>query len=178
LETQRERDKQLETQRLADAAAEAPILEALKKIGVNVNSVWDLVNAPNNYDHAGALLLAHLRKPYPESTREGLARALAIPSSNAFWKELVALYAREEGVRAKEALALAVANSTTEGELGDVERLARDESLGRSRVLLIQAFRRARSSEARAALTRLREDPMLQREADAILAIGAGRGGR
>jgi hypothetical protein len=55
--------------------AEAPLVNALKEVGVSVESVWDLVNTAAPYPKAVPSLLEHLQRPYPERVREGIARA-------------------------------------------------------------------------------------------------------
>jgi hypothetical protein len=59
--------------------AEAPLVQALAEVGLDVKSVWDLVNrATRHYPEAVPLLLGHLQRPYPDAIREGIARALTV----------------------------------------------------------------------------------------------------
>src|SRR5690606_18879545 len=75
--------------------AEAPLIDALKKVGVHVQSVWDLVNTANPYPKAVPILIEHLQRPYPERVREGIARALAVPDAVKEWDTLRRLFETE-----------------------------------------------------------------------------------
>jgi hypothetical protein len=57
---------------------EQPIIEALKNVGIKVNSVWDLVNTSISYPNAIPVLVEHLQKSYHLRTKAGIARALAV----------------------------------------------------------------------------------------------------
>jgi hypothetical protein len=76
LQRQRKKDRHFEALKLKFEAAEKPLVQALKDVGVSVNSVWDLVNRKQTDAKAIPILLDHLRHPYPYRVREGIARAL------------------------------------------------------------------------------------------------------
>jgi hypothetical protein len=65
---------------LEDAYAEdeKPLIDDLRQVGVNVKSVWNLVNTKSSYKSAVPILLAHLRKQYHLKNKEGIIRALAV----------------------------------------------------------------------------------------------------
>jgi len=65
-------------------------LAELREVGLDVKSVWDLINAPARYEQAIPVLLQHLRLPYSDRIREGIARALAVPDARHAWPTLVA----------------------------------------------------------------------------------------
>src|SRR5690349_21720629 len=68
------------------AHAERPIVEDLRSVGVEVDSVWDLVASDDPYPAALPVLLAHLEEGgYPDRIMEGLGRALAVGPSGVFW---------------------------------------------------------------------------------------------
>jgi hypothetical protein len=70
-------------------AEEAPLLKDLKVAGWSVvESVWDLVNTSKPYPTAIPILLSHLKKPYSDRIREGIARALAAPDAAGAWPML------------------------------------------------------------------------------------------
>lgn len=58
---------------------EAPLREELHRLGFPVKWVWDFVNAKENY-YLSAIptLIDHLRRPYGDEIREGIARSLAM----------------------------------------------------------------------------------------------------
>jgi HEAT repeat protein len=75
---------------------EEPLLNDLREAGFRVNSVWDLVNAKNDYDAAIKVLLAHIRRKYPSVVLEGIGRALGIKAAKPYWNQLVELYRRAD----------------------------------------------------------------------------------
>jgi len=58
------------------AANEAPILKDILAAGLEIDSVWDLVNTGYSYPEAIPVLLKHLHKDYHHRIREGMIRAL------------------------------------------------------------------------------------------------------
>lgn len=58
---------------------EEPILAELRGVGWNVESVWALVNPSTRYAEAIPIVLKHLSLSYSDRTRDGIARALAVP---------------------------------------------------------------------------------------------------
>ena len=156
-----------EFQRL-DAAleqAETPLVEELRFAGFAVNSVWDLVNTAAPYVGALPILFAHLQRPYPVPIREGIARALAARSG---WELLTRLFREERDRRAKDGLAVAIAEAADDTVIDDVIALVLDTQQGTSRVLLLSALARSRDPRAKVALSELATDPDLNREIRAI----------
>ncbi|HEY4445505.1 MAG TPA: hypothetical protein VGN30_14550 [Steroidobacteraceae bacterium] len=173
------------------ARAEAPLVEALKFAGVPVSSVWNLVNVAGrkrpsrpfmvstdppealwdwldanggSYAAVVPLLLDHLRRPYPDRVREGIARALAVPESRAHWDELVNRYLAETDTTTngiKWALHLAISAAADITVLDTLIRLACDRRHGRNRALFVDALARIDDPRARAALAELASDPDL-----------------
>jgi hypothetical protein len=149
--------------------AEAPLVDELQAAGFQVQSAWDLVNTPGSYPKAVPILLSHLPRPYPPAVREGIARALAVREASCGWEVLTRLYRNEHEIRVKDGLAVAIAAAANDELLGEVIALARDESQGPSRVLLLGALRRSADPRARAALMDLSTDPDLTKEIQIIL---------
>lgn len=58
---------------------ETPLREELHRLGFPVKWVWDFVNAKENY-YLSAIptLIEHLKRPYGDEIREGIARSLAM----------------------------------------------------------------------------------------------------
>ena len=143
-----------------------PILAELQNKGWNVNSVWDFVNTSDRYESAVPILLKHLRLPYSDRTREGIARALAVPDAQYAWATLVDEYRKaptgkgivapgdtqELPLGAKNGLAVAVAAAATEAAMEELIILAKDASLGESRLLLLGRIKRSKSSVAKKAI--------------------------
>jgi len=152
-------------------AEEASILTDLRVIGLNVESVWDLVNTSTQYTEAIPILLKHLLLPYSDRTKEGIARALAVPGARYAWPLLVAEYRKapighENGIRlgAKTGLAAALSATATDDEIEELADLAKDRSQGDSRLLLLRLLRRSKTPIARQALEELKSDPALAKE--------------
>jgi hypothetical protein len=147
-------------------ADEAPLVAALANVGFRVRSVCDLVNSPGPYKEAIPVLLEHLKLPYLDITRGGIARSLAVPDAKYAWRELVELYRQEPnpkkgGLGAKDGLAVALAAIATAATLDELITIAKDRSQGGSRVLLLRALRRSKLPSAKQAIEELAADPDL-----------------
>jgi hypothetical protein len=149
--------------------AEAPLVQDLRSAGLQVDSVWDLVNASHRSAAAVPILLAHLQRPYPPAIREGVARALAVPEAVVAWRLLVGLYREESDPRLREAFAVALAGCANRETLADLISLARDVRQGSSRILLLQALERSPDPGADVALSELATDPVLSEDVGAIV---------
>lgn len=189
VEEQQRREQEREKRSEEWRQAEQPLAEELRAAGFDVESSWDLFNRkePWNkkerirpYPEALSILLKHMEYPYPDRVREGIARALAVGRAGwaaagvdfrFAWETLTRLYRKEEaGTDAKAGLAVAIsAMAESDDELLDeVIALARDATLGESRILLLSALQRSRLPKARKALVELGTDPELSKEVQAI----------
>ena len=159
---------------------EKPIIHDLHQAGVSVSSLWDLVNTSTPYPKAIPVLLKHLLYSYSDRVREGIARALAVkdPQVRNAWKTLVEEYlkapfgngviapgdSKEFRLGAKSGLACALAVAVTEDVMPDLIALIRDRTNGESRVLLLSALRKSKSSIAHATIRDVANDPELEKE--------------
>ena len=166
---EKERDAAFQRKKEDYARAEAPLVRDLRVAGVEVGSVWDLVNAKNIYAQSLPILLKHLQQPYPDAIRDGIARSMAVPGAKFAWPLLVRLYKQEQEERTKDGLAVALSNIADDEVIGDLIALAREPQHGASRILLLDALRRSRLPQARQALMEFGSDPLLQKEAQRIL---------
>src|SRR5688572_17619209 len=131
--------EQMRAKRAADLSrAEAPLIEELQLVGVDVRSAWDLINRSGGQRKVLRILLHHLQRPYPAPVREGIARALAVPEAKFAWDRLKQLYENEREARPKDGLAFALAAIANDERIEDVIRLARDVRNGSSRILLLE----------------------------------------
>lgn len=151
------------------AAAEAPLVEALREVGLMVASVWDLVNDKGSNPAAVPVLLEHLRKPYPRRIQEGIARALAVPQARIGWQQLLREYNRireldseREVNEIKWSLHLALAAAADKSVLDDLIHIACDSRHGFHRSRFVDALARIGGVRAEAALAELRSDPQLK----------------
>ncbi|WP_395708200.1 hypothetical protein [Reyranella sp.] len=170
-EINRERARQREKRTARLLAEGQPIVADLRAIGRNVTSVWDMLKIPNRHADAIPVLLKHLRLPYSDRTREGIARALAIPDAKDAWPILVEEYRKapmgvENGFRlgAKSGFAVALSATVTANTIDELIALAKDRSHGSSRLLLLRGLRRSRAPAAKKALEELASDPELSKE--------------
>jgi len=149
--------------------AEVPLIEALRFVGWEVGSAWDLVNTSEPYPEALPVLLEHLQRPYPDRVREGIARSLAVRDAKFAWDVLKKLYQEEVGPDTKHGLAVALAATADRAVLDEVIALVRDREHGSSRGLLLKVLSRSRDPRALQTLKELAEDPELYKEIAFIL---------
>jgi len=170
-------DKQRAEQRMRLIIEEGPLLEDLREVGWNVNSVWDFVNISTPYPEVIPVLLKHLTLPYSDRVKEGIARALAVPEEavREAWPVLIEefqKYSMDNGVDvsgnskklqlgAKVGLACALAIAVT-----DLISLVADERYGESRVILLNALKKRRKKDVavKLALDDFLKDPALKNE--------------
>lgn len=161
---------------------EEPLLKDLREVGWDVQSVWDLVNTATAYPEAIPILLKHLLLPYCDVVREGIARALAVPEPLAqkAWPILVEEYrkaplgwgikapgdTKEFCLGAKNGLACCLSVVVTEETLPELIALAKDRTLGKSRILLLSPLkkRRKKNPVVKQTIDELAEDPDLRTE--------------
>jgi hypothetical protein len=165
---QRERDRALAERTSILRKAEQPLVQALRAVGEDVTSVWDLVNTSRPYPKAIPVLLAHLKKAYPGRVREGIARALAARESRPIWGELLAAFRAEPsecepGGDVKWGLGCALSAPATDDVLGDVIDILADPRHGQSRIALIDVLLRSKDPRALRVLHESATDPVLAR---------------
>lgn len=165
------REQEIEASR-ASQDAEGPLVEALAGVGVNVRSVWDLVNTPESYPAAIPVLIAHLQRDYPARVLEGIARALAVPYARAAWPVILEMFRAsidQTTFGVKAALGVTLSALADETRVPELIALVSDRSHGENRLPILGALSRSRSPEAMLALERAREDPDLTREVSFLL---------
>lgn len=145
---------------------EAELLQDLRAVGIEVWSVWELVNREHDdYGAALPILLQHLQRNYSNRMKEGIARALAVPEASLGWEILMREFETDPdrttlGAKFGVACALAAAGFAAK-KFEDLERLIRDPSHGESRRPLIYAFVHSKDSRIRRVLSDLVDDPDL-----------------
>lgn len=168
----RVREEEMKREALEDVLreAESPIISDLQRVGIQVSSVWDLVNTSEPYPDALPVLLEHLeRGGYPERVMEGLGSALAVKPSVIWWDRLKSLYlsARDPGEETGTAVALAAC--ATKAQLDDLISFLQVEERGDSRILFLHRIKRLGGDAGRQVIEGLRDDPTFGREATALL---------
>lgn len=91
---------------------ETPLREELRQLGYPVKWVWDFVNAKENY-YLSAIptLIDHLRRPYNDEIREGIARSLAMKEARGLAGAAIVEVLGESGL--SDQLRWALANTLT-----------------------------------------------------------------
>lgn len=150
---------------------EEPLVQALGEVGVNVNSVSELVNTCEPYPAALPVLVEHLSHSYHPSTLEGIARALAVRDPFAIehaWPVGLALFLKIEPKQMieepemrglKGGLAAMLSVHYTEDRLPQVFELIKNPRHGDSRALLIYGLGKFRKNpKAKEFLESLHDD--------------------
>jgi Zn-dependent M32 family carboxypeptidase len=145
------------------AEAEAPLVQALAEVGVEVESVWDLVNTRDDYSEAIPVLEEHLKDDsYPDRIREGIARALSFRKAAPAWPTIVDLYrSTTDSFDLQQGLAVAMAGTVTDETVDELVAEAGREEHGESRLLLLLGLKRLKSAAAKEALESFVDDPDL-----------------
>jgi hypothetical protein len=145
-----------------------PLIAALHGVGINVGSIWDLVNTSEPYPAALPVLVAHLDGPYDARNREGIARALAVRNARKLARDKVLNIIETRWVELakdlRDGLMVAICGMASPDDLHKLIDLINDRGLGSSRVFLVTNLMRSRKREAREALLQLKDDPDLERE--------------
>ena len=159
-----EREARLAEQEKAYGEAEAPLRAALAGAGLEVESVWDLVNRDDDgYADVVPVLVEHLQdESYPDRVREGIARSLSFRKAAPAWPVIVALYrSTTDSFDLQQGLAVAMAGAVTDETVDELVAESRRPEHGESRLLLLLGLRRLRTPAARQALEGLLDDPDL-----------------
>jgi hypothetical protein len=161
---QAEKERRVAEQEEWYADREAPVVAALAEAGVEVESVWDLVNRKDDhYADAVPVLVEHLQdESYPDRVREGIARSLSFRKAAPAWPVIIELYrSTTESFDLQQGLAAAMAGTVTDETVDELVAEAHREEHGESRLLLLLGLKRLRTSKATEALEGLRGDPDL-----------------
>jgi len=157
--------------------AEAPLVKELRKVGLQVESVWDFVNTREPYPEAIPILMEQLEgdypPEYPAKIRSGIARALAVPVlASEDWHVLLRCYRLEPDPQVRFALSLALQVNARREHYPQLLELVRDPSVGQDRVVFAEALYRFPSDEVTSLLKSLTSDPELGENIQRILKTG------
>ncbi|WP_392507564.1 hypothetical protein ACF3NT_11535 [Naumannella halotolerans] len=153
------------------SAEERPVVEKIRAAGVNVDSVWDLVNTDVPYPSALPILVSELESgQYSDRLREGIARALAVKPAVRYWTTLKGLLKSARGPDESAGLAAAVVACAHEEHVDELIEMINDKTLGDNRILFIGPVATLGGKRGREAVRdAARRDPVLRQEARSAL---------
>jgi hypothetical protein len=158
--------------------AETPVLEALAAVGIQLDSVWSLHRFPESRSNAMPVLLDHLTRDYPDKVLLGIGIGLDHKSARAWWTELKRLYLETDREVVRDRLAAALSNCAAKDQYEDLLAFLSNERLGETRIYFLRPVNRIGNritpGKGRAVIQSLAGDPILSKEATAILK-GRGR---
>ena len=154
-------------------AAEKPLLDELPSIGIALDTVWNLSKVPEARERAVPVLLRHLVQDYPDRVLEAIGHALNGSFVRPWWADLKELYLRTDRDVVRDRLANALAGCATKAHYDDLLAFVADPSLGQSRIYFLRPINRIgnriSTGLGRSVVESYAEDPVLEREATAII---------
>ena len=166
-------EQQLDAKAARWRAAEDPIVAELRAVGVEVASVWDLVNTDVPYPSALPVLARYLEDgELPDRVLEGLGRALAVGPAVEFWDRLIALVLSPAGVGQAEGSAVALAACVTADRVEDLIQIVTEEERRPEHIFFLRPILKLGGDRGREVLASLDSDPVLAVEAQALLSGG------
>lgn len=158
-----EREREHDRRAAELALAEQPILRDLHGVGVDVGSVWELID-PDIREPVFSILLEHLRRGgYPDRVTEGVARALG--SSLSHWEMLVDLLVHTQSDAAAEGLAASLSTIGRRKQIDSLRMLLGRAELGRNRIFFVRPVLRYGGPAGVAEIEALHDDPVVGVEA-------------
>ncbi len=167
-----ERDRKIEERAAVERTEEEDLVSELREAGLDVGSVWNLVNTPAPYPTAIPILLEHLRRDYSDRTKEGIARALAVPEARVGWSLLVTEFKQSKDtttIGLKWALACALGAAGDDAALDDAVAIMKDTQHGQNRLPLLAILERSKTPSATEMLGDLLDDNDLAEDARKLL---------
>ena len=92
---------------------ETPLLADLVAVGINVESIWDLVNTKSAYPAAIPILSEYLQRVKHPRLREGIARALTVREARGAGGHVVLTELQRSTEQSPHAVRWALANALT-----------------------------------------------------------------
>jgi hypothetical protein len=150
--------------------AEQPIVAALRSVGAEIDSVWDLANTSEPYPAALPVLMEYLeRGGYPDRVMESLGRALAVKPAVGYWGRLKALYLAPRNPGEEDGVAVALAACATEAQLNDLIVFLSLSERGESRIYFLRPILNVGGQRGHEIVDSLRSDPVFGKEARSLL---------
>lgn len=165
------RNVEVQSKRARILLEQHPVLKDLQAVGINYESLDDMLHSSYPYPAAVPVLLKHLQLMYSDSLRALIARCLATKEAVFAWDFLVDAYSKEPLVRedrdskTKDGLAAAISATVTSSRIEDLIMLVSNPHHGPSRVLLLKPLRvRAKNICIKQVLREFMSDRDLEKE--------------
>lgn len=146
---------------------ERGLLGQLRKCGLRLDSVADLIGRDAIPSEVATILIKHLHEGHLPPIHDGIARALASAAPGDRGRVRSALMdalAKERVDSVRDAIILTIGQIAGPAEFDELVRLLQDPATGDARVLLLSAFRRL-GEPGREVLAAMTSDPSLGPEA-------------
>lgn len=137
------------------------LIEELKTVGVDVSSVWDLVNTKESYPNAIQILIAHLSKDYHDRNKEGIIRALAVKEAIGKAGDiLIAEYNKipKEKMMLRWAIGNTIYTTIKQEDIEGVLSIIKNKENGMSRQMFVVALGKVKSDKSEDILIELLDD--------------------
>lgn len=161
-------------QRIADLRAAAqPVVRDLAAIGIDVGTLWDLYKVPDSRPAAFPVLLAHITRGYPDGVLASIGQGFRHKSARAWWAELKRIYLETQIPVVRDVLAAALSECAARDQYEDLLAFVNTPRLGETRIYFLRPLNRIgnriQAGKGRAVIQSFSEDPVLGKEATAIL---------
>jgi hypothetical protein len=133
----------------------------IKKSGIKVSSIWDLVNTNATYKNTIPVLINHLSKSYCDATKQGIIRALAVKEAKGIaGKVLLEEFYKipKENYDLRWAIGNTMTMVITEKEVDEVIKIVIDKSNGKYRSIFVEALSKFKTEKVIRVLTSLMDD--------------------
>lgn len=121
-------------------STEKDLVRDVKNIGINITSVWDLVNGPNDYTSALPILLRHLETAEDNWFKEGIVRALGVKNFACAVPRLIEEFVQSDDDLFKWAIANTIETICRKEHLEQLLALMEDRRHGSSRQMIALAL--------------------------------------
>ena len=137
------------------------VQEELRKVGIQIDDIFDLVNTKEPYSKAVPVLLSLLSEVSHDGVKEGIIRALAVKEAKGVaGKALIKEYKKTP--KDKSLLLWAIGNTMevviSENDIDDVLEIVTDKENGMSRQMFTVALGKVKSDKVEQALISLLDD--------------------
>lgn len=151
-------------------SVEKGLIEDLKKVGISVSSVWDLVNSPNNYKQAESVLIKHFKAAKESRYKEGIVRALGVKGFKNAIRPLIDEFKKSKDESYKWAVANSISIIAPREALDDLIEITGNSKHGSSRQMIAEALGRIGDRKAVPVLIESLKDEDV--EGHAVIALG------